>query len=158
MLEHTYEIVTTWSGARSGPTAAYDSYSREYTLTVAGKPPIVGSADKSFRGDASLVNPEEMLVMALSTCHMLSYLAECARSGISVVSYSDIATGKMSLQGKVVRFSSVVLHPRVVVVPSSDLQLAKELHHKAHEACFIANSVSFPVENEAEVVIELSEA
>ena len=149
--EHHYRTHLIWTGAASGPTASYDSYSRDYTIEIEGKPSFTGSADPTFRGDPALHNPEDLLVMALSACHMLSYLAECARAGIRVLSYSDEASGTMSwLDGKV-RFKDVFLHPRVVIAEGGDLNKALELHHKAHEGCFIASSVSFPVRHEAAV-------
>ena len=77
----------------------------------------MGSADPTFRGDASLYNPEDLLLMALSACHMLSYLALCARAGIRVISYSDAATGKMAQKNGKIRFTEVIC------IPSSQLKL-----------------------------------
>src|ERR1700749_979781 len=93
MGRHTYSAKISWTGARQGPTTTYQGYSREYTYQSEGKPPAIGSADPQFRGDAGLYNPEDMLVVGLSTCHLLSYLAECARGGVHVVSYEDEASG-----------------------------------------------------------------
>jgi organic hydroperoxide reductase OsmC/OhrA len=105
-----------------------------------------------FKGDSSKHNPEDLFVAALSTCHLLSYLALCARSKISVVAYEDDAVGTMELTpdggGK---FTEVVLRPRVTI-GSGDLDLAVKLHERAHHYCFIANSVSCAVRNEPEVV------
>ena len=70
--EHLYRINTVWTGASQGSTSSYDAYSREYTINIEGKSPFVGSADPTFLGDASLYNPEDLLLMALSACHMLS--------------------------------------------------------------------------------------
>jgi organic hydroperoxide reductase OsmC/OhrA len=151
-LEHDYRAHLVWTGATQGPTTSYDSYSREYRVEIAGKPPLTGSADKTFRGDPSLHNPEDLLVVALSSCHMLSYLALCARARLPVVSYEDAASGTMVTQGGGGRFTEVVLRPRVVVAPGSDLHKAHQLHEQAHASCFIANSVNFPVRHEAEVV------
>src|SRR5471032_1694553 len=95
---HTYAVRLTWTGAAAGPTVSYRSYSREYLAEVAGKPPLRGSADPLFLGAAGLLNPEELLVVALSSCHMLSYLAECARWGIAVLAYEDDASGTMALR------------------------------------------------------------
>jgi organic hydroperoxide reductase OsmC/OhrA len=110
--EHHFAARLVWTGAERSPTRDYQSYSREYRAEVEGKPPLVGSSDPKFRGDASKHNPEDMLVIALSACHMLSYLAACAQAGIEVVAYEDQASA---------------------------------LHDKAHDDCFIANSVNFPV-------------
>jgi organic hydroperoxide reductase OsmC/OhrA len=146
---HSYSAKVTWSGASQGPTASYESYSREYLVEIAGKAPLRGSADATFRGDPKLHNPEDLLVVALSTCHMLTYFAECARAGIKVTAYEDQATGTMALKDKRIRFTEVVLHPRVAISADSDVEKAQALHGPAHDRCFIANSVNFPVRHEA---------
>jgi organic hydroperoxide reductase OsmC/OhrA len=152
--EHSYKAHMVWTGAAQGPTATYEGYSREYTVTCDGKPELVSSADPSFRGDPSKYNPEEMLLIALSACHLLSYLAECAFAGISVIDYSDEASGKMAIKDGRMRFVEVTLKPRVVVARGADLGKARALHEKAHDGCFIANSVNFPVMHEAIVAEE----
>jgi len=75
---------------------------------------------------------------------MLSYLAECARAGIEVAAYEDKASGLMTIKDRRMRFTEVTLAPRVVIA-AGDLEQARALHEKAHDACFIANSVNFPV-------------
>jgi organic hydroperoxide reductase OsmC/OhrA len=148
---HSYSAKVTWTGAAQGPTASYQSYSREYLVEIPGKPALRGSADATFRGDPALHNPEDLLVVALSTCHMLSYFAECARAGIKVVAYEDQATGTMAMKEKKIRFTEVVLHPRVTIAADSDADKATALHEQAHEQCFIASSVNFPVHHDAVV-------
>ena len=148
---HEFRVATTWSGAAAGPTADYRSYSREYLVAVDGKPPLRGSADPAFRGDAGFHNPEDLLVAALSACHLLSYLALCARAGVRVVAYADAATGIMKLADGKMRFTEVTLNPRVLIEAGSDEAKARELHDAAHELCFIANSVNFPVRHAASV-------
>jgi organic hydroperoxide reductase OsmC/OhrA len=150
---HEYNTVLVWTGAAAGPTRSYQSYSREYEFRSAGKPAIRGSADPHFRGDASLYNPEELLVVALATCHLLSYLAECARAGVRVVSYEDDARGTMTFKDGALRFTEVLLRPRVTVAPGTDLEKARRLHEAAHAGCYVANSVNFPVRHEAVVAI-----
>ncbi|MGE5766412.1 MAG: OsmC family protein, partial [Bacteroidota bacterium] len=107
----------------------------------------------AFRGDPNLHNPEDMLVLALSSCHMLSYLALAALEGLEVVAYEDSAQGTMQQEGRGGRFTDVLLRPRVTVAPGSDLSRAEALHDEAHRTCFIANSVNFPVRHEAETVV-----
>jgi organic hydroperoxide reductase OsmC/OhrA len=148
---HSYSVKVTWTGAAQGPTASYQSYSREYLVEIPGKPALRGSADATFRGDPTLHNPEDLLVVALSTCHMLSYFADCARAGIKVVAYEDQATGTMAMKDKKIRFTEVVLHPRVTISADSDADKAAALHEQAHEQCFIASSVNFPVRHDAVV-------
>jgi organic hydroperoxide reductase OsmC/OhrA len=87
-------------------------------------------------------------MIALSTCHMLSFLALAARAGILVSAYVDEAEGTMAMKDRRVRFTDVLLKPRVTVAPGTDVATAEALHAKAHEICFIANSVNFPVRHE----------
>lgn len=146
MQQHHYACRLEWTGAAAGPAQDYRSYSREWSARIEGKPPLGGSADPTFRGDATLYNPEDLLLAALSSCHLLSYLALCARAGIAVVSYTDDATGLMESKDGAIRFTDVLLRPEVSV--RGDLEKAKRLHEQAHAECFIANSVNFPVRHE----------
>ena len=150
---HHFSAKLNWSGAAKGTTSSYESYSRDHVIEIPGKPPLAGSADKVFRGDSSRHNPEDLLVMSLSSCHMLTYLAEAARAGVHVVAYSDEASGTMQLQNGKMRFTEVSLRPQVVVAADSDPAKAQRLHEKAHEHCFIANSVNFPVSCDARVSV-----
>ncbi|HEY2891760.1 MAG TPA: OsmC family protein [Dongiaceae bacterium] len=149
--QHEYNIETVWTGSSEGPTTSYEGYSREYLVSIPGKPDLRGTADPIFRGDPALHNPEDLLVAALSTCHMLSYLAICARAGLPVVSYSDKATGIMAMKEGQIRFTDVLLRPVVVIGAGADLNRASLFHSEAHHVCFIANSVNFPVRHEAEM-------
>jgi organic hydroperoxide reductase OsmC/OhrA len=151
--EHHYRATTIWTGASKGATTSYDAYSREYIVAIDGKLCIVGSADPCFRGNPSLHNPEDLLVSSLSACHMLSYLALCARAGIRVVSYVDEVEGQMADQQGKVRFTEVVLNPRVTIELGDSLERAQDLHHEAHEVCFIANSMAFPVRHQPTVLV-----
>lgn len=145
--EHRFDCRTVWSGAAKGSTTTYEGYSREYRVDFEGKPSIKSSAAAAFRGDPLLHDPEDLLVAALSGCHLLSYLAVCARAGVHVVSYEDEAQGKMSRVDGVIRFTEVTLRPKVTIAPGSDAEKARALHERAHATCFIANSVNFPVRN-----------
>ena len=151
--DHRFECRLVWTGARHGGTTGYDAYSREYRVDIPGKPSIRGTAATVFRGDPSLPNPEDLLMAALSACHFLSYVAYCARDGVNVIAYEDEATGIMERVDRVTKFTDVLLRPRVTVAPGSDVEKAKALHEKAHRACFIANSVNFPVRNEPEILV-----
>lgn len=146
--EHTYSVNVVWTGNTGQGTSDYRSYTRDHEVNVPGKPPILGSADPKFRGNPARYNPEELLVSALSGCHMLWYLHLCADAGIVVVSYDDRAEGTMeeSAEGEG-RFVRVTLRPHVRVTNSVDQ--AEALHQRAHELCFIANSVNFPVLHKA---------
>lgn len=149
---HHYGVRIEWTGNRGEETSHYRAYSRDHEITADGKPVVAGSSDPAFRGDAARYNPEDMLVSALSACHMLSYLHLCAVNGIVVTAYRDRATGEMSETGDGGgRFTSVRLRPRVTVA-SGDAGLARRLHEQAHHLCFIASSVNFPVACEPEIL------
>jgi organic hydroperoxide reductase OsmC/OhrA len=150
---HRFECRLVWTGAMKGPTANYDTYSREYRVDFQGKPSIRGTAAPAFRGDPALHNPEDLLVAALSGCHALSYLALCARGGIQVTGYEDEVYGTMERVNGVVKFTEVVLHPKVTIAPGSDAEKARALQEKAHAICFIASSVNFPVRNESTISV-----
>ena len=149
--EHAYAAKVTWTGAAQGPVRDYAGYSREYRIEIAGKAPLTASADPMFAGDPALHNPEDMLVASLSACHMLTYLAVCARARIEVLSYEDEASGTMRLVREGGHFTEAVLRPHVRVAPGSDLARARALHEDAHKHCFIANSVNFPIRNEPRI-------
>jgi len=151
---HHYSISNRWTGNLGSGTANYRAYSRNFELQSAGKSATVpGSADPHFRGDRTRYNTEELLVGCLSGCHMLWVLHLCAEAGITVTEYSDEATGEMRENadgsGEFVR---VTLHPRVTITDAARVKDAEALHHRAHELCFIARSVNFPVEFEAVVI------
>jgi organic hydroperoxide reductase OsmC/OhrA len=148
--EHHYSAKIVWTGNVGNGTADYRAYKRDHEIKSPGKAVIAGSSDPNFRGDAARYNPEELLVSSLSACHMLWYLHLCSDAGIVVESYEDEAEGVMetSADGGG-RFIRVTLRPQVCVNGSA--AQAETLHQRAHELCFIANSVNFPVEHEATV-------
>jgi organic hydroperoxide reductase OsmC/OhrA len=144
--EHTYRLTITWTGNTGNGTAGYRSYERSHIISADNKPDIAASSDPSFRGDGARYNPEELLVASLSGCHMLWFLHLCADQGIIITSYTDSPTGVMTEtptgRGK---FKEVILNPVVGVSEASMLEMLAEIHEKAHQMCFIANSVNFPV-------------
>jgi len=149
MRQHHYTIDTAWTGNTGTGTTTYKGYERSHDISAPGKPTIAGSSDPAFRGDARRYNPEELLVAALSTCHMLSYLHVCAVAGIVVVDYKDQARGTMEeTSNGSGHFTEVVLHPVVTITDASRTEEANQLHHRAHELCFIANSCNFPVKHQ----------
>lgn len=150
--EHSYRVVATWTGDRGSGTSGYRDYARDVTISVAGKPDVLASADRPFRGDPARWNPEDLLLAALAECHLLSYLHACVTAGVVVVGYSDEATGVMREDGRGGgKFEEVVLRPQVVVADAAMIPAAQAAHAQAHEWCFIANSVNFSVRHEATV-------
>lgn len=145
-MRHEYNAQLVWTGNTGEGTRTYAGYGRNHDIRIADKPDLALSADKVFRGDPARHNPEDLLVAALSGCHMLAYLALCAREGVNVLAYEDRASGTLVTNpdgGG--RFESVMLSPVVTIAPDSDEQQALELHDTAHAQCFIANSCSIPV-------------
>lgn len=150
---HRYRVDVIWTGNRGTGTDGYRNYSRNHVIRVPGKPELAGSSDPTFRGDATRYNPEDMLVAALSTCHMLSYLHMATVAGVVVTDYRDVAEGTMVTEGDGGHFSEVVLRPVVTITATSDPAKAEAAHEAAHHACFIANSVNFPVRCEPRIVV-----
>ncbi len=149
--EHRYRATTIWDGA-AAPTRDYESYSRDYRVEVPGRPTIGGSADAAFGGNPGLHNPEDLMVAALSACHMLWYLHLCAVKGVVVTRYEDSAEGVMVAEPGNGRFTAVTLRPIVTITADSDAAKAEALHARAHAECFIANSVNFPIHCEPTIV------
>ena len=144
--QHYYKATIKWTGNKGTGTDNYRNYERSHDIIIENKPDISGSSDPAFRGDKSKHNPEELLVSSLSACHMLWYLHLCSAAGIIVVDYIADATGIiMETPDGGGQFKEVTLHPVVTVTDNSAMEEAHELHKKAHELCFIANSVNFPV-------------
>jgi organic hydroperoxide reductase OsmC/OhrA len=155
-VQHSYEVAVRWQGNRGTGTSDYKSYGREHLVTADGKPEIEGSADRAFRGNTERWNPEELLLAALSQCHLLSYLHVAASHGIVVTAYTDAASGVMEQTANGGgHFVSVILRPIVTIDAGADAERARELaqhiHTEASEKCFIAASVNFPVLHEPQV-------
>ena len=158
---HRYRVVVTWTGNRGQGTSGYRAYDRSHEVTAGpqgpahvrvgrGHPqPIAASSDPAFRGDPDRWNPEQLLTAALAQCHMLWYLHLCAVAGVVVTGYRDEAAGLMTEDADGGgRFSEVVLRPRVTVSSPDMIEEAAGLHRDAHEKCFVARSVNFPVRHE----------
>jgi len=144
--QHSYSLTIKWTGNTGEGTANYRSYEREYSIIAENKATILGSSDTKFRGDQTKHNPEDLLVAALSSCHMLSYLHLCSEAGIQVIDYIDKATGVMiETANGGGHFTKVTLNPVVTVTDQGMSDKANTLHKRANELCFIANSVNFPV-------------
>lgn len=149
--EHHYTTILDWTGAKEGGTVNYRGYSRHYQVSAEGKPVLDLSADPHFRGDPGKYNPEDLLVAALSGCHMLTYLALAARKGLIVTAYQDRASGTMREVGEGGHFTDVTLHPIVTIAAGQDAAMAEHLHDHAGRDCFIAASMKFPVHHQVEI-------
>ena|SRR5579883_2802948 len=151
---HHYHLVNRWTGNLGKGTAAYTAYSRNFELQDGGKSAaIAGSSDPAFRGDPARYNPEELLLGALSSCHMLWVLHLCADAGITITEYTDEPVGDVvqNPDGSG-EFTRVLLRPKMTITDAARIPEAMEVHDKVREVCALARSVNFPVEHEVEVV------
>jgi organic hydroperoxide reductase OsmC/OhrA len=151
-LDHGFTARLVWEGNTGQGTADYAGYGRGFRIEVDGKPDLGGSAAPMFRGEAGRHNPEDLFLASLAACHMLFYLALCARHGLRVLAYQDEVRGVLSLRpdgGG--RFETITLCPRVALAPGGDEALALQLHQVAHERCFIANSCGVAVRHTATI-------
>lgn len=144
--EHSYKLTAEWTGNQGDGTKNIRTYDRSHTVSIQGKPELFLTTDNPAVGDKSKLNPEDLLLTAISSCHMLSFLYVCSLEGIIITAYTDNATGIMieeSSGGGC--FKEVTLNPIFYVADESMVEKAVELHHKANKICYIANSVNFEV-------------
>lgn len=143
---HRYATTLSWAGSTG---AGYDAYDRTH---AAAAPPAAASltlaSDPAFRGDPGLLNPEQLVVLAASSCQLLSFLAVAARARIDVVAYEDQAEGEMPEDDPPMRIIRIVLRPRITVAGDVADERLNHLSEVAHRECFIANSLR------TEVVVE----
>ena len=147
---HRYASRLRWDGSTG---AGYDSYGREHRVAV---PPATTelrlSSDPAFRGDADLPNPEQLLVASASSCQLLMFLALAARSRIEVLEYEDDAEAVMPEDVEPMRITQITLRPRIVVAPGTDLDRVGRLVGRAHEGCYIANTLNAAIVVEPTIV------
>jgi organic hydroperoxide reductase OsmC/OhrA len=152
--QHHYKTTIRWTGNKGTGTDNYRNYERSHQITIENKSDILGSSDPAFRGDRTKHNPEDLLVSSLSACHMLWYLHLCSEAGVIVVDYIDNATGIMhETSNGGGHFTEVTLNPIVTVTECTMIEKANELHKKANELCFIANSVNFPIHHKPKTIL-----
>jgi organic hydroperoxide reductase OsmC/OhrA len=148
--EHLFEGDLRWTGYASQIDGVLH-LGRSFDIDFPGKATIAGSAPAVFHGDDRRHNPETLMVASLMSCHHLTYLAVCERAGIVITEYSDHGVGKLAVRDGRMRMVEVLLRPQVKVVEAAKVERAKELHAKAHSACFMSNSVNFEVRLEPTV-------
>jgi len=149
-MKHLFKAALNWTLNKIQEDSTKRIYSKTHQIIIEGKPVLDVSAAKAFKGDPELYNPEDLLLSSLVSCHMMSYLYVCSQNGIEILEYSDNAeaTLEVSPDGSG-RFVEVVLNPKVKISNPDKTDLALELHTKANQLCFIANSCNFPVLHEA---------
>ena len=139
MGEH--RITLQWTDG--GKPFTYETYPREHTITYKTGQQVVTSAAPAYRGDGIHADPEDLLVAALSSCHMLSFLAIAAKKRLTVKSYQDDAVGFLENDGGKLWITKVILRPKID--GNIDAATLEQMHRLAHEQCFIANSVKTQV-------------
>ena len=140
MAEHNIRL--TWN--KGDAPFTYNDYPRNHTIAFkSGQEMLTASAAPAYKGDASKADPEDMLVASLSSCHMLSFLAIATKKKVTVTSYEDDAVGFLEGDKNRLWIARVILRPKVTC--DADAGTLAEIHHLAHEACFIANSVKTDV-------------
>ncbi|MBF4492336.1 OsmC family protein [Flavobacterium sp. MR2016-29] len=149
-FKHLFKAALNWTSNKKEQDLSLKVCSKSHQVKIEGKPILNVSAAKAFKGDPSLYNPEDLLLSSLVSCHMMSYLYVCSQNGIEVLEYSDSAEATLEVfaDGSG-RFVKVKLYPKVKISNSDQIKLALELHQKANQLCFIANSCNFPVLHEA---------
>lgn len=149
MTTHTYHSLLAWQGSTA---AGYDRYHRSHRVST---PPAVAnlelSSDAAFRGDATRMNPEQLLLAAASSCQLLAFLALAARARVDVLAYDDAAEALMPANANPVRITRITLRPRIRLAAGSDHERVRRLVDRAHNECFIANSLLTDVEVEASI-------
>ncbi|WP_418262416.1 OsmC family protein [Flavobacterium faecale] len=145
-FKHLFKAQLNWFSTPKESTR----FVKNHTISIHGKEILQVSAAKVFKGDPSLYNPEDLLLSSVVSCHMMSYLYVCGQNGIEVLSYIDEAEATLEVnENGSGRFVEVRLFPKVVIRQKEKIALANELHTKANELCFIANSCSFPIVHES---------
>lgn len=156
MKSQNYASQIRWTGNTGQGTAHYRAYSRDWQIAVPGKPVVECSNDPLLGGNPGLMNPEDLMLSALSSCHMLWYLHLASEAGIIVTAYSDTPEGLGELgPGGAGRFVGATLRPVIHVRSGTDLVRAEALHHEIHKVCFIARSVAFPVAIQPVFVVDV---
>ena len=152
--QHRYQVTVEWTGNRGEGTAGYRSYDRDHDVRADDAATIAGSSDPHFRGNRSRWNPEQLFVASVSQCHMLSYLHHAASNGVVVTSYVDHPIGVMTEDGAGGgAFTELTLHPVVTVSDEAMVEAADHLHADANRTCFIAQSLTIPVQHEATTLV-----
>jgi acyl carrier protein len=144
---HRFEAALSWVRGGEPGTAS------NHTATFAGRPPLPLSAPPQFAGDAARLSPEELFMVSVASCQLLTYLALAARAGVVVVRYDDRPAGTLARVERRMRMTEVTLRPRIVLAAGGDVVKARGLVDAAHDACFVANSITARVVLAPEVVV-----
>ncbi len=151
---HQYKITSTWTGNTGQGTKTYRGYERSLTVSAANKVDLLCTSDTAFNSDKTKHNPEELLLAAISSCHLLWYLHLCSEAGVNVTAYVDNPIGFMSETADGGgRFTEVTLYPTIIVTEQSMVEKAMKLHEDANRLCYIANSCNFPIHHKPTIKV-----
>ena len=151
MTEHRYSARCEWFGSTG---VGYGSYEREHTVAAPPAEAVLRmSADPAFHGDERLLDPEQLVVAAASSCQLLSFLALAARARVDVVEYADEAEGTMDEADEPARIQRILLRPKIVVSAGPTRERVGKLVETAHRQCYVSNSLRTDVEVRPEIVV-----
>ncbi|MGB0797891.1 MAG: OsmC family protein [Planktomarina sp.] len=148
--EHSFHSLVRWTGNQGTGNKTYKGYARTWQVETPGKQIIECSNDPLLGGDATLHNPEDLLIATVASCHMLWYLHLAHTAGVVVTGYQDIPEGVgESEPSGAGRFIKAILRPQITLAAGTDIAMADAVHGEIHKVCFIARSVNFPITIEA---------
>ncbi|KZE83935.1 OsmC family protein [Myroides marinus] len=151
MYKHLFKAALNWMATDKLEESNKKVYAKSHTIKIEGKDILSISAAKAFKGDPTLLNPEDLLLSALTSCHMMSYLYVCQQNNIEVLTYEDNSEATLILNDDGSgHITKVVLNPVVRIKDASQKELALQLHIQANKLCFIANSCNFEIEHHAQ--------
>jgi organic hydroperoxide reductase OsmC/OhrA len=147
---HRFEAAAEWSGSTA---AGPDAFPRRHSVSIPpGGTRIEASTSPAFGGDPHLLNPEQMLVAATLSCHLLAFLTICANSRIDALAYGGEAVGEMPAGLRPLRVTRIVVRPRITVAAGTDLARVRRIVDMAHRACIVSNSLTSEVVVEPEII------
>jgi organic hydroperoxide reductase OsmC/OhrA len=147
---HRYETRLRWTGSTG---LGWEGYDREHTAVAPPAEQEIGLTTGESHGDPAVLNPEQLLVMAASSCQMLSFLHVAAKARIDVVAYEDSATGLMPMDEEPLRITEITLRPHIEIDGDASEERVRKLVQTAHENCFIASSLKSSMTIEPEIVV-----
>lgn len=152
---HRYQSELSWYGSTGAGYDAYDRAHEGYAPPAADR--LALTADPAFRGDPNHLNPEQLVVLAASSCQLLTFLAVAARARIDVVAYEDTAEGEMPDTVRPMRITRISLRPRITIRGAVPIEKVERLVQVAHNECFIANSLNCDVDVTPTIAVTAAE-
>ena len=148
---HRYQARCSWKGTTGG---GYEKYDRTHLASAPpASPTLILSADPAFRGEASRLNPEQLVIIAASSCQLLSFLAVASRARVEILEYDDEAEAEMPEGDLPVRITRIRLKPRIVIGPNNQEERIRQLVEIAHNECYVANSLKCQISVEPTIEV-----